>query len=392
MPDRAARIVLLTILLSPGACTDGGQDASAEDLADLDLVEVFRIGSVEDPDIGFSRIGPVAVGPDGRIYVGEAEALHVRVYSEDGLLLQVIGRPGEGPGEFGSLSINGLGFLSDTLWVSDWRNRRISLFTPDGIVAATFPAPSVSVAADPPPRTVVVSPSVPGPDGTWESSAAYSVNPLESISFSYPNLVFDRAGAVIDTQGVRTIASPPMGLAVGEIYFDAEQALVSWPLTMNAYVERTTVLREGDDSGDGSVFEVVRTTTSGDTLFHSRVRYTPIAVDDAFIDRVVAAASPRTLETQGAAAVEATLRSLLPRYHPPVSAVVVGEDGSTWLRREDAGGDVRRWLLLAPDGGPLGHINLPRNVRIAWATVDAVITVEPDEFTVPWLVRYRIGG
>ena len=78
--------------------TGGNSDASA--LPPLHVVEDRRIGSVNDPNIGFSRIGGVNVDEDGLIYVNELLDSEIRVYDENGNLKRAIGGPGKGPGEF----------------------------------------------------------------------------------------------------------------------------------------------------------------------------------------------------------------------------------------------------------------------------------------------------
>lgn len=72
----------LVFCMAAGACggdaTGGG--TLVDDLPSLAVREEVRIGSVEDPEAGFSRIGGVTVGPEGLIYVLEAQAQEIRVY------------------------------------------------------------------------------------------------------------------------------------------------------------------------------------------------------------------------------------------------------------------------------------------------------------------------
>jgi hypothetical protein len=88
-----------------GRGPDGGGDAShgaydIEGLPRLALVEELRIGSLKDPDHGFSAVGGVDVDDEGRFYVFERQDLQIRVYSRDGVLLNRVGGRGDGPGEF----------------------------------------------------------------------------------------------------------------------------------------------------------------------------------------------------------------------------------------------------------------------------------------------------
>jgi hypothetical protein len=80
-----------------------------------------------------------------------------------------------------------------------------------------------------------------------------------------------------------------------------------------------------------------------------------------------------------------------PEYQPPVQQSVVGADGGLWLRREDAGGPTWRWLVLDDSGMPRGEVELSRRARVAWSRGDDLWVIEPDEFDIPWLVRYRVA-
>jgi hypothetical protein len=83
----------------------------------LTAAEDLRIGDVDDPDLGFSRIGGVDVDRDGQVFVYEAMDRQIRVYDSEGRPVRRIGRQGEGPGEFGWVAR--LGVVGDTVWVCD---------------------------------------------------------------------------------------------------------------------------------------------------------------------------------------------------------------------------------------------------------------------------------
>jgi hypothetical protein len=113
------------------ACTGKPPDPSA-DLRIFDVIEELRIGSVDDPDAGFTDIGGIAVDSEGLVYVLERRDRAVRVYDTSAQLVRTIGRSGEGPGEFRSPLL--LGLLGDTLWVNDVGLRRVTFFSRGGTV------------------------------------------------------------------------------------------------------------------------------------------------------------------------------------------------------------------------------------------------------------------
>jgi hypothetical protein len=91
--------------------------------------------------------------------------------------------------------------------------------------------------------------------------------------------------------------------------------------------------------------------------------------------------------------VEKALRDAveLPPFQTPIAQAVVGDDGSVWLRREDDGGPVFRWLVLDARGNPVGRFELPRSVTIRWAHMGLFYGSAVDDMGIPWLVRYRVG-
>lgn len=66
-----------------------------------DFPEVYRAGGVDAPDWAlFSRPGPLGFDASGNLYVLDAAAPQVVVISPDGQPVMVVGRAGDGPGEF----------------------------------------------------------------------------------------------------------------------------------------------------------------------------------------------------------------------------------------------------------------------------------------------------
>ena len=102
------------------------------------LVEVLRIGSLDDTCEAFGKVMSLAVDGDGRIYVADSQASDIRVFSPQGECVRTLGRSGEGPGEFRMLA--GIvwqppGFL----WAIDSVGERFTVFDSLGTVLATHP-------------------------------------------------------------------------------------------------------------------------------------------------------------------------------------------------------------------------------------------------------------
>jgi hypothetical protein len=79
----------------------------------------------EDKILG--KIGDITVDSLGRLYVADVQRQLIQVFDEDGMLVEELGRQGRGPGEFGY--IKKIDIRSDKLYVHDFRQNRVSLFS-----------------------------------------------------------------------------------------------------------------------------------------------------------------------------------------------------------------------------------------------------------------------
>jgi len=81
-------------------------------------------------------VGGLAFGPQGTIAIAERGEMGIRIHDAEGERVRVVGRDGQGPGEFGAL--NGVGFRGDTMFVFDSRWFRISVFDGEGEFVRQF--------------------------------------------------------------------------------------------------------------------------------------------------------------------------------------------------------------------------------------------------------------
>jgi hypothetical protein len=80
----------------------------------------------------------------------------------------------------------------------------------------------------------------------------------------------------------------------------------------------------------------------------------------------------------------------VPPYHPAVTAVAAGRDGTTWIRREDDGAAQVLWQALDGRGDVIGELILPSDLQLHDADAEHLWGVRILEFGVEEIVRYRI--
>jgi len=423
----AAFLAGALLLFGQAACGTSGEATDgldADAVPRFELEEQLRIGSLDDPEIGFSSIADVALDRDGNVFVGERSESRVRVYDASGLLVRTIGGAGGGPGEFQYIS--SFGVVGDTLWVYDSRARRTTLFDREGTLLTTIVA--TGVAFPTPPEygvSITIRPTGMREDGLFSSTYGMSLRAPPSRAgadtLRIPRLVFDATGAVVDTLGFLERPLPTLGssspierIKIGEREYPSPRPPSAEPLRSTLDDGQLIVDRALATSGDAGVFTVTRIGPWGDTLFQRHFRYRPRSYDEAIRDTLIAgmvgtygglasmvissggvvaimegagASSPADAE-----ALERAYRDalVLPPLQPPVAQHRRGEDGSYWLRREEDAAGTFRWLVLNEDGSPRGEVRVPRRLSMYWTDGEQVWGAERDEFDVPWLVKYRI--
>jgi hypothetical protein len=126
MDSRIAAGVAAALALVLTGCEEG-EHGGAAGLR----YEATRV-SASDSAVELSVVGPMAVGTDGSIYLADGQD-RVVVLNAAGALRRVVGRGGEGPGEF--TFINDVRLLpGDSLIVVDPVQSRISVFRPHSAV------------------------------------------------------------------------------------------------------------------------------------------------------------------------------------------------------------------------------------------------------------------
>lgn len=143
---------------SPIAMVQGRNDEIL--VTDAQLGLVVRLNSQGQP-IGSIGKGvlqrPTGLARDvqsGQIYVADSQAHDIKVFDDEGRLLNTLGKKGESEGTFSSPTH--LAFVNDALYVSDTLNSRIQVLTAQGAVKAVFGRRGLFVGDMPRPKGVAV--------------------------------------------------------------------------------------------------------------------------------------------------------------------------------------------------------------------------------------------
>jgi 6-bladed beta-propeller len=95
------------------------------------IARIGRAGGLAEPEPDeFGRVTSATLDAANALFVADAQARQVRVFTSTGAFVEAFGRSGAGPGEFGALY--SLAWAGDTLLTLDSNNARISAFASDG--------------------------------------------------------------------------------------------------------------------------------------------------------------------------------------------------------------------------------------------------------------------
>ncbi|MEX1257154.1 MAG: hypothetical protein WEG36_06005 [Gemmatimonadota bacterium] len=380
--------VVLTLLVACG----GEQNDQEAGIEELNLVQEWVIDGHAN---NLVSVFWMAAAEDGRLFVAQSLEAKLLVVSDEGQVIGSFGRSGEGPGEFLNLVYGGL--RSDTLWVYDGRQRRVTFISPELNFLRTAPGvtgPIFLRSAEHAVEFEGVSFQAMTADG-----AIYASLTLRTAQPGFPlEPTLNRRG-IVESDGTvrRLIATYDGGPSNYRIEMPNVIAGGRFPFPILPFMEISSdgshygqVLTsvEGPDAG---TFQVISLDAEGDTVYSRRVPFDIVELPSVVADSVIDAAVT-TMESRISGMGE-PYRDLawVPPMYPPVEDLVVGTDGSIWIRLRPRDEGTSRYLVLRPDGAPHGEATLPGDVRLMTASIREAWGVIVDELDVESVVKYSVA-
>jgi hypothetical protein len=304
----------------------------------------------------------------------------LRFYDSSGQFISTAGGKGGGPGEFQGL--RWLGRLrADTLVAFDWRNRRISIFDPDGTFVRSV---TLETLAPAPPSHVHVDLFM---DGSLLIGAQrlFASGTIQSgvHDDTVFHLRFDPRDATYDTVG-RHPGAQSFILA-----HDEGLEVVPLPFGRRPHA---AVYSDGYYFGRGDSYAIDHHSASGELERSIRWLRPSERVTAADKDRYI----ERSLEGIDDEAERRVVESLLvgipfPETMPSYAEFCIDSEGYLWVEDYRKPGDERsRWTVFDLDGLMLGRVELPDRFTIHQIGRDFVLGTWIDEMDVEHVRLYAL--
>ncbi|HEV8355449.1 MAG TPA: 6-bladed beta-propeller [Gemmatimonadales bacterium] len=321
----------------------------------------------------------VAVDDAGRIYVADRKPASIKVFAPDGKLVRVIGREGEGPGEFrvGFISIRGAHLV-----LHDPMLARTSVWDTSGTFLRS-----------------------------WHSSCCYWTDiQLDRQNRIYvPSMSQRKPGDA--PRGTPFVRWTLEGVAVDTLWVPRRAEQKSWTVSRKQgskvqsmmstgipFLPELTYTLHPDGGlvyGWNGAYELVRSTTGHDSARVFGRTWAPDPVSDERRKGEVEAMVKQSADNYGEDAVRAAFQLAdVPKTLPAYMNLHVDESGRVWVRRYPVADSTRTsYDVFDSTGAYLGPVSAWLTVfrwgRQAW-TRDGFVTVGEDEEGRPTLVRMRL--
>lgn len=392
-PVSALPLVLLTAILATGCAA--APDDHFEDPPEW--ADAPRYQAVIDHEIAssdeagpylFSRIFGLTLDEAGRIYLAEAQANEIRVFSPAGAHLYSIGRTGSGPGELKGpccLAFDPAG----RLWVRDGGNARYNGYelADDGARHVSTIRMVHSDANYGPPLTFTADGHL--IDIGHQATGAGSERQLHRFHLDF-------AGNPVRSEGIPTLSSKEQGAREVTGVIDGQRSIDY----LYPPYRRSQLLAHAPGGGwaeaISDLYEIVVYDSAGygasGSPHRTLRRYLPVGPLLSAAEREAAEGRLRR-DAERVGLAEGASPFSVPERKQPLAALFFDLDGRLWVQRTTAAGEPARADIYAPDGTPFGEVTWPRGVMLTSGAIrgDRAAGIAYDEVGVPRIVVLRLG-
>ena len=376
MRIRTRHGVGLTPLLFVGtfwACTPGDGGSPPDTLPPGTPLEIERIAALSVGVLSGDTLQELdqVVTPfllrDGRLVIPVAGASSIRIFDTDGRFGASLGRSGEGPGEFRSLSA--AWSRGDTLEAFDNRLRRVTRFLPDGeteVVRFQTPLPDLSAVVGPVHDGWLVGGVAVGGNNGRDQMAMHHVA-FDGSDLGETARVPGMARYATEEFGGPGPLSPRSILAVSGGYGYVAESLTP---TIQVVEPTGRVVQEITWSPPSSIppRDALREVADSAAARSALDQTATIGME-----LLEVAPTPDRLSVFWQLVVDEVGFIWVRPYEPAIHAAVLGG-----LRRGGVGGGGE-WTIISPDGTEVGSVNVPHDLEPVQITVDAVVGIARDE-------------
>jgi hypothetical protein len=332
-----------------------------------------------EPEYQFFQIAGATCLPDGRIVVANSASGEIRFFDSSGRYLKSTGGKGSGPGEFEDIF-----FLErtvgDSLIAYDWRNRRLSVFSPDGEFARSFEFTVLTTSGGFPILTQAF------PDGDLLLATDMFLASGEAVEGAKRDsamyYVFGPTGELDTTLG----AFPG-----GESYETTDgENWVGGGLVFGRF-GYAAVSGNGFYYGSSDRWEVEYRAKNGRLQRILRLNQPNLPVTQEDIDRYISDRMERARPERRPIYETMFEHMPFPEMMPAYEDLQVDAEGNLWagVYRKPAD-DQPRWRVFDPEGVFLGVVETPPHFRVFEIGSDYILGRWVDDLDVEHIRRYGL--
>lgn len=374
---RLIGVVALAAAVTAACTPDSSQDASDESDA-MGGSPDFRpwaagpwvdaeLEAMSGDDVLLSRVWDIAVDSRGNAYLIDVGEDGIIVLNPDLTHDRMIGREGEGPGEF-RYPVHLQLLAGDSLVVWDSRLQRSTVFAAGSEEPAYVHSPGNQERIDVAWRLSGSARYI------GESSPSFTPDASDEGRMQVLRFVREDAGHLLD----EVFAEYPDD--EGLVYRSPGRVMVGGhPFGRQSFVEihagECVVLATSDAVG----VRIIDTRGQVESAFEFET--TPIRVTGEELDRAVDEAMDP---------LDDVLRDGAPYVWPAVTGLVVDDEDRIWLGIRKPDHSFVEWSAFTTDGTHLMSVALPTGFEVHAVRGGRIIGVEEDEMSVPKVMAYRL--